>query len=192
VTGLRTAVPGRLRRALLPLAGAGGIAALDVLYRSRSWSTPVTAFLDEPAHLVTAALLWAALVPRRTLPGALPWVLVGAVAIDLDHLPLYLGLPDFLVDGGRPPTHSLATVAVLAGLSLLTHRRRVVGALAVGVLLHFVRDLATGPGISLAWPLVDASVRLPYGLYAAVVGAAALIAAVRGAELIGSSAVDAP
>ena len=179
MTGIRVIVPKRLSGPLRLLAGGAIIAALDLVDRSRSWGTAVLAVLDEPAHLLTAWLVWAAVSPRRPLPGALPWVLVGAVAIDVDHLPLYMGHTEFLVHGGRPPTHSLITVGVLAVLALVTRRARVFGGLAVGVLLHFLRDLATGPGIPVAWPLVDVSVRVPYVMYAVVVATAVLVAAVR-------------
>jgi inner membrane protein len=182
VTGFRNRPPERLRSLLLPLAGATAIAVLDVVDRSRSWSTVGAAVLDESAHVLTAWLVWAALASRPLRPGVLPWVLLGAAAIDLDHLPLYVGHAGFLIDGGRPPTHSLTTVAVLAVLALVTRRPRIFGSLALGVLLHFLRDLATGPGVPLAWPLVDASVRVPYLLYAAVVAAATVVAVVRRAR----------
>lgn len=170
--GLWSAIP--------PIAAVAAIAVVDAVYRSRPWSAPATAVLDEPAHLLTAWLIWIGVAPRRQSSRALPWVLTGAVAIDVDHLPLYLGAPGFLVDGGRPPTHSLATVVVLVLLSLLTRRYRFFGGLAVGVLLHLVRDLATGPGVPLGWPVVDVSVRVPYVVYAAAVAGAAGVLAVRG------------
>lgn len=75
------------------------------------WSTGL---LDEISHLATAALGLLVLacvidVPRRFYVAAL----IASVAIDLDHIPDYLGL---LGDQPqRPVTHSLTTVAVFAG-----------------------------------------------------------------------------
>jgi inner membrane protein len=51
---------------------------------------------------------------------------------------------------------------------------------AVGLCVHFVRDVATGPGLPLWWPLSDLDVRAPEEWYAtallvvAVVGTARL------------------
>ena len=60
------------------------------------------------------------------------------MAIDLDHIPLYLGVGN---PGQRPVTHSLTTV--LAGA-------------ATGLLIHFARDIAEGPpGVRMLWPLQD-------------------------------------
>lgn len=168
-----------VRAVLPPAAAAAAITALDVVYRTGPWNLVASAVLDEPTHLLTAALLWCAIRPRRPRAGVLPWVVAGSVAIDLDHLPLYLGHPGFLIDGGRPPTHSLTTVAVLALLALVTRRYRSFGGLAVGVLLHFVRDVATGPGLSLGWPVFDASVHIPFLAYGVTVWTAALVAAFR-------------
>jgi inner membrane protein len=140
----------------------------------------VDALVDEPAHLLTAWLLWCALAPRsRGVAGVLPWVLVGAVAIDLDHLPLYLGPVPFLVHGGRPPTHSLLTVGALLLVALLTARSKVFVGLAVGVVLHLVRDLATGPGVPLWWPFSASTVTLPFAAYGGVLGVATVVAALR-------------
>jgi hypothetical protein len=61
---------------------------------------------------------------------------------------------------GRPVTHSLAFVLVLIAVGLLVPRLRIaVGGLGVGLLLHLVRDLATGPGAPLLWPVHDSSGR---------------------------------
>lgn len=168
-----------VRAVLPPAAGVAIIAALEAAYRTGPWNLAASAVLDESAHLLTAALLWAAIRPWRACPGVLPWVLVGSIAIDLDHLPLYLGHPDFLIAGGRPPTHSLTTVAVLALLALVTRRYRFFGGLAIGALLHFVRDVATGHGLPLGWPVFDVSVHVPFVVYAVTVCTSALVAALR-------------
>ena len=50
---------------------------------------------------------------------------------------------------------------------------------AVGVCLHFVRDLATGPGIELWWPVDGAEVLLPYRGYLVLVVVLGFVATVR-------------
>ncbi len=97
--------------------------------------------------------------------------------IDLDHVPLVLWGGPVTEFGGRPVTHSLATVAVLTAAALAVPRVRLVaGGLAVGVVLHLVRDLATGPGVPLFWPLRPENVLVPYWVYALLVVAAAVVA----------------
>jgi inner membrane protein len=164
---------------MAPAAGVLGIVGLDAVAAFRPWSVLATGLLDEPAHLLTAWLVVRALPVRAAPPWLCRWALVGSVAIDLDHLPLYLGNPGFLVDDSRPPTHSLALVVLLLAVALLRPLRRPAAGLAVGVLLHFVRDVATGPGVPLWWPMDDAVLRVPYPLYLAVLGVAAVIATLR-------------
>jgi inner membrane protein len=141
----------------------------------REWPVPVVGLLDEPAHLATAWLALAALAPLRTPRGFWPAALVASVAIDVDHVPLYLTDGAFAVDGGRPPVHSLTVVLVLAALAGVARGQWLLGA-AAGMLLHLVRDLATGPGVPLLWPLADSSVRVPYWAYAVVVLVLAVVA----------------
>src|SRR5690242_3017172 len=105
-----------------PLVAVGLMAfvvGLDVAHRALPAGVLMTGVLDEPAHLATAALaLLACTTPmtrtrhRRLLLTAL----VSSMAIDLDHVPMYLGLAE--AGGGRPPSHSLATVAVLIAAAL--------------------------------------------------------------------------
>ena len=133
---------------------------------------PIIGPLDEIGHLLTAALLLLAL-PRPARRKVWPWALIGAVAIDVDHVPLYTFAPEFEV-GGRPPTHSLLTVLVLFVAALAIPAARVpLAGLALGVCLHFVRDVATGPGMPLFWPVSHAVVRVPYPAYLAVMVVAA-------------------
>jgi inner membrane protein len=157
------------------------VLVLDLVAAARSWPIPVVGLLDEPAHLLTAGLVLAAF--PRLLPGrARWWVLLGAVAIDVDHVPLYLWGAMAASPGGRPVTHSLLTVLVLLALATVLPRPRwrAAGAgLAVGVLLHFVRDVATGPGLPLVWPLSSTSVSLPYVVLVLVLAGLATTAAVR-------------
>ncbi len=158
--------------------GALGVIVLDLIAAAGPWPLPVTGLLDEPAHLLTAWLALCVLAGSRR--QAWPWVFLGVLAIDLDHLPLYLWGGPVAQPGGRPVTHSLITPLVLLALACAVPRwRRQLGALAAGVLLHFVRDVATGPGLPLLWPLPPDRVLLPYWTYLLVVMALAT-AAVRG------------
>ena len=115
---------------------------------------------DELAHAATA-LLCLGLVPARWRRPILAPALIGSVLIDADHIPQYLFGDDALTVGTpRPYTHALWTIALLLVLALAWRGRRgraVWLGLAVGISLHFVRDLAEGggAGVSLLWPLGD-------------------------------------
>jgi membrane-bound metal-dependent hydrolase YbcI (DUF457 family) len=50
--------------------------------------------------------------------------------------------------------------------------------LAVGLLFHLVRDLATGPGVPLLWPFGH-PVLMPYSVYVVVLVVAAIAAVLR-------------
>lgn len=156
-------------RPVLPaVAALVAVVALDLVAGAASWGVPVTALLDEPAHLLTAWLLLRALLPER-YAALWPWALVGAVAIDVDHVPLYLWHVGTATGSGRPVTHSLATVLGLLVLAAARSRLRVpLLGLAVGLGTHLVRDLATGPGVPLLWPLQPTSVVVPYVVYLGV------------------------
>ena len=157
-------------------AAVAGIGALDVVQGLRRWPIPVMAALDWPAHVATAALVLAA-VRRPLAAETAAWALAGSVVIDVDHVPLYLGLDRVAVgENGRPFTHSLTTAAALfAGSRLAPGRTRTaLTGLAAGTVLHFVRDVGTGPGAPLLWPFSRRNVRIPYGAYLAPVAAAAL------------------
>lgn len=145
----------------------------------------VVGLLDWSGHLATAVLVLANLPRALPLPFAAA-ALVGSVAIDLDHVPGYLG--SHAIDAGtpRPYTHSLMTVIGLGviALALLRGRARlVVGGLAAGVALHLCRDVATGPGVAGAWPLSDAAWQLPFWVYTAVMAALAVRAWQRSGRL---------
>jgi len=151
------------------------IVLLDRLLTLRDWNIPLRGLMDEPAHLLTAALVMSSF-PRGWLRGRWPWALIGSVAIDLDHIPMYT-FARGLAEGGRPPTHSLATVAVLTVLGVaLSRRGRVLVGLAMGVGLHLVRDAATGPGIPLLWPASGSDIVVPYLGYACWLAVATCIA----------------
>jgi inner membrane protein len=142
------------------------------------WSTGL---LDEISHLATAALgllVLACLVdlPRRCYAAAL----IASVAIDLDHIPDYLGL---LGDQAqRPFTHSLATVAVFAVAAAAVRRyRAVLAGAAAGLVLHFARDIAEGPpGVRMLWPLQETAWTASYwwfvGMIAVFTGVQLLLA----------------
>jgi inner membrane protein len=159
-------LPHRLPRAA-PAAGLCLILLLDGAQRAKTWPVPVLGLLDESAHLITAALVLGS-APRAVVRPVWAWVLIGSVAIDIDHLPLYAGVSGFRVDGGRPPSHSLAVVLLLlAGAAIPSLRKPLLG-LAGGVILHIVRDMATGPGVPLLWPLRPGNVLMPYLVYVAL------------------------
>ena len=109
-----------------------------------------TGVLDEPAHLATAILL----TERPT-----PAYIAGALLPDLDHVPLAFAGPT--PGDPRPRTHSIYVVLP----ALLLSRD-----LAAGVLAHFARDVALGPGIPL---FGGRHVRVPYGAYAVLILASA-------------------
>jgi len=163
------------------VAGLCGIAALDVVRTSRNhWPVPLLAGLDWPAHFLTAALALTAL-PRRLDPEVAAWALAGSVAIDLDHIPLYLGFRPVVTEaGGRPFTHSLTTATALLGAAVPARgrARKVLAGLGAGVLLHLVRDIGTG-GVPLLWPLHRGTVRVPYAPHFAAIAWAAAAPALR-------------
>lgn len=159
----------------LPPAALAAVALLDVAASLRDWSIPITGLLDEPAHLLTAWLFLAAL-GFRWGTRLQAWTLLGAVGIDLDHVPLYLWWEGISAPGGRPVTHSLATVLVLVAMAAVPRLRTPALGLALGVVLHLARDLATGPGVPLLWPLSTTSALLPYPVYAAALGITAALA----------------
>ena len=149
-----------------PVLLAGVALAFDALDRRVPFGLLTTGPIDEVAHLATAALgllVVACLIdpPRRFYVAAL----IASVAIDLDHIPLYLGL---LGDNGqRPVTHSLTTVAVFAVAAVASRRHRaVLAGVVTGLLLHFARDMAEGPpGVRILWPLQGQAWTLSYGWF---------------------------
>lgn len=137
-----------------PMLLAGVALGFDAADRAVPFGLLSTGLLDEIAHLATAALGLMVLArfidaPRRFYAAAL----VALMAIDLDHIPLYLGLlPD---RDQRPVTHSLATVVVFASAAAASRRHRaVLAGAATGLVLHFARDIAEGPpGVRILWPV---------------------------------------
>src|ERR1700746_1131707 len=165
-----------------PLLLAAAALAFDAADRSIPFGVWTTGPVDEVAHLCTAALgllVLARLIdaPRRFYTAAL----IASVAIDVDHIPLYLGL---LGDQAqRPVTHSLSTVAVFVAAAAASRRHRaVLAGVATGLVLHFARDIAEGyPGVRVFWPLQDNSWMVSYWWFLGmiVVFTAARLALVR-------------
>jgi inner membrane protein len=174
----------RMAFAALPLAALGLVAGLDALSdASDPSSLLVLGMLDEPAHFATVWLFLAAFLP--TLPARAHtlylWALVGSVAIDVDHAPLYLWHVGAAGPGSRPVTHSLSTVVLLAlAAAVASPRLRApLAGLALGTVLHFARDLAEGPGVPLLWPLSAADATVPYAVYLLVLTVVAAAAVAR-------------
>jgi inner membrane protein len=122
--------------------------------------------------LTTLIVLWAiggAVFDRLLVPA-----LIASVAIDVDHVPGQLGAQWLTAGTPRPYTHSLLTIAVVLFAALLWKRRRtVLLGVALGLALHFWRDMAEpGTGVALAWPFSDASFSFPQLAYLAMMGAA--------------------
>jgi inner membrane protein len=152
-------------RMLAATAAVAVVLALDVVIAARDWPLVVLGAMDELAHLATAWLFLTALLPGRW-SAAVPWALGDAVVIDLDHVPLYLWGVGNAMGAGRPVTHSLAAVMLLLAAAAPSRRLRLpLCGLALGLLLHLIRDVATGPGVPLLWPLAERSVITPYENY---------------------------
>jgi inner membrane protein len=174
------------RGAVRAWAGPVLLAAIALIFDALDRRVPfgllTTGPLDEVAHLATAALGLLVLAcfvdaPRRFYIAAL----IASVAIDLDHIPLYLGMLGD--DGQRPVTHSLATVVVFAVAAAASRRHRaVLAGVATGLVLHFARDVAEGPpGVRIFWPVDGQAWTLSYwwflGLIAAFLAARLILVA---------------
>ena len=149
----------------VPILLAGVALAFDAADRRVPFSILASGALDEVAHLATGALGLLALscfidAPRRFYVAGL----IASVAIDLDHIPLYLGVGN---PYQRPVTHSLATVVVVVVAAAVSRRHRAVltGA-ATGLLIHFARDIAEGPpGVRMLWPLQNTAWTASFGWF---------------------------
>lgn len=161
-------------------AAAVALVAADWAYRLAGDSFVPGGPLDEIAHLLTAVIVLWALGPRMWKRFAAP-ALVAAVVIDLDHIPGELG-HDFLTRGTqRPYTHSLLSIAVLlAAAAAWRSRRDVMLGLALGLAIHFWRDMAEADaGVALLWPFSSHSFTLSHSGYLVVMGCFCAVAAVR-------------
>jgi inner membrane protein len=146
-----------------PLLPAATALAFDAVDRRIPFGVWATGLVDEVAHVCTAALGLLVLAcfiaaPRRFYVAAL----IASVAIDVDHIPAYLGLLGNQTQ--RPVTHSLFTVAVVVAAAVASRRHRaVLAGVATGLVLHFARDIAEGyPGVRIFWPLQGASWAVSY------------------------------
>src|SRR6266508_2626856 len=154
---------------MLALGGPPVVFLIDLVLR-RQHPLVIVGVLDELAHVVTALLAHRALrLPktRQTILGTL----LGAILLDLDHVPQYLGSRILTSTTQRPVTHSLGGLGAVAMMALSFPRglRPLAGFVAFGALTQLVRDIATGPGIAVAWPWSEREVSLPYAMYAALV-----------------------
>jgi inner membrane protein len=133
--------------------------------------------VDWIGHLATGVVLVALLWPPRRMAAA---IIVCSVVLDVDHLPLELGSDFLMGNAPRPYTHSLLTIlVVLVGAGLL--RSQVLLGAAIGLAGHLFRDLGTGDGVPLLWPLSDAGASVPFALYIGVLTGLAAVAALRSA-----------
>lgn len=174
----------RVEPVFAALALAAFVLAIDLAWELSVGATGTIAYaaVDLPAHLAVCALGLVALMAasaswaasRRFLLAAL----IASVAIDLDHLPLYFG--DHLLTGTlpRPYTHSAVLwIVALAAIGLVWRRREMsllLLGIGFGIATHLFRDLATGPGVPLAWPLSERIVSIPYAVFAVAIAAVPL------------------
>jgi membrane-bound metal-dependent hydrolase YbcI (DUF457 family) len=178
-------LPSRRADVTLTTALAAAVVAADLLWDRLVGSTGSLAYglVDEPAHLATCVV---ALIALTALTGARPparfvsAALIGSMAIDIDHIPGYLGWHGLAGSLPRPYTHSFVLVVVLAAVAWASRSRparQVCLGLAFGVSSHLLRDLATGPGIPVGWPLVGGAARVPYIYLASLLALAPLAVA---------------
>ena len=129
---------------------------------------------DEAAHLLTAGMIAIALGAIR-VPVRVAALLLGSIAIDIDHIPLILGMTDAPAGTSRPESHSLIPVIVLLlGAALDRRHRATWSSAALGVAAHLFRDLGTGT-VLLGWPVSDRPIGISYESY--IWGAMVLIPA---------------
>ena len=162
---MRSGGLGTVRLWAYPILLAGVALVFDAADRRVPFGLISSGLLDEVAHLATAALGLMVLVcfidvPRRFYVAA---SLHQSPSTSItSSLPRALGNP-----GQRPVTHSLATVAVFAVAAAASRRHRaVLAGVAVGLVLHFARDIAEGPpGVRMLWPLQQTAWTASYGWF---------------------------
>ena len=154
----------------------------------------MTGIADETAHLSTMVILVLAVSTLRNA-GFIVGCLVGSVAIDLDHIPLFLGSNLLTEQTNRPFTHGVLTIAIVLAVSAVARGTwRSVGlGVAVGLAAHFLRDMATSTaGVPLLWPASTTGFMLPYPLYAAALVCALAYLAVMASLSPGSETRQGP
>ncbi len=136
--------------------------------------------LDETAHLMTTLLILWALGPRICKRFMVP-ALIASIVIDADHMPGQVGASWLTAATPRPYSHSLLTIVIVLALAALWRARRdLVLGVAIGLALHFFRDLAEGDaGVSLLWPVSYHSFQYPHGVYVAIMAVVVMFDAAR-------------
>ncbi len=171
-----------LDRGVFALSPAA-LAVAAVLLAAADWGTRLAGDsvipggpLDELAHLLTALLVFWALSSRARERFLVP-ALIASVAIDVDHIPDRLGVDWLTVGTPRPYTHSLLMIVVVVAAAVMWRRRRdVLLGVAIGLGIHFFRDMGEGgSGVSLLWPFSYHSFQYPHGAYVAVMAAFVLV-----------------
>jgi membrane-bound metal-dependent hydrolase YbcI (DUF457 family) len=160
----RSAEPSAWVRRAAALGSLATIAVADYVIARHRPRWLVAGLFDHPAHLATAALVQLNLAPRSRAWSV--GFVAGALAPDLDHVPLALRKVKPSLDDARPLSHCLLAVAPVAALARSTGAEPVAG-LTAGMLAHFLRDLGVGTGVPLLWPATERPVAVPYTLYAA-------------------------
>jgi inner membrane protein len=127
-------------------------------------------FVDWLGHLATGVVLIAVLRPSRRTAAA---ILVGSVILDLDHLPHEFGTDVLTAGTPRPYSHSLLSVVVVLAVAGVARSPVLLG-VAIGFAGHLLRDVGTGGGVPLLWPLSDGGAVVPFWVYVVVL---ALLAA---------------
>lgn len=162
------------RRFALALAGLVFILGIDHWLLGGPHSLLATGIADETAHLTTMVVLLLAVSTLRNA-SFIVGCLVGSVAIDLDHIPLFLGSNLLTEQTNRPLTHGGLTIAVVLAMSAIASGpwRSLGLGVAVGLAAHFLRDMATSTaGVPLLWPMSTTGYMAPYPLYAATLAIA--------------------
>jgi membrane-bound metal-dependent hydrolase YbcI (DUF457 family) len=163
------------------LAMAATLLAADQTLLHAGESIWIAGPLDETAHLLTGALVLAALRDIADRPFA-AGLLAASVLVDVDHVPGELGL-DWITRGtARPYTHSLLTLAVVGVAAFAWRsRRRLLLGVVLGIAFHFLRDTSesAGSGVSLLWPASYHSYTEPHWIYLTIVAAVLAVALAR-------------
>jgi inner membrane protein len=160
-----------LRSSLFALVA---IAALDLSLVGRQ-PLVLHGAADELGHMMTA-LAWYGAMVTIGVPVLLMAMLIGAVMLDLDHVPLVFGWVSTPPGTSRPGTHSLLPVALMLWMALRDKDRR--GwwtAAALGMVSHLWRDLGTGH-VALLWPVSDRVATVPYAVYVMGLAAPVMVA----------------
>jgi inner membrane protein len=158
--------PARWSRHPAVLAGAlGTVLAADLALAKLKLPWLTAGLADEPAHLATALLVYA------NLPAASrEWTAAfaaGAVAPDVDHVPIIPRRHSIRMDEPRPALHTLLAPAVVGAVGVVTRARarEALLGLTAGICAHFLRDLWTGTGLSPVQPASRLDVKGPVHAY---------------------------